>query len=176
MSAIPVHIWETVEITLEAEGAYDNPYTDVVVWVDLEGPGFEKRIYGFWDGGSTFRVRMVASAPGDWRWRSGASVADPGLCGQRGRFTASEWLQGEKLANACRRGFLRVSADGHAFSCCTARKDPRSRRCGARCRSAAIGHSGLTRAAASGSMRAVSRQTHGAGSLCRRYLPALIWR
>ena len=54
-------VWEKVEIVLRAEphgvgephsvgeGEYANPYTDVEVWVDLEGPGFRKRCYGFWD-------------------------------------------------------------------------------------------------------------------------------
>ena len=39
--------WETVEITLEGERTYANPYNDVDVWVDLEGPGFRKRCYGY---------------------------------------------------------------------------------------------------------------------------------
>ena len=39
------HVWEKVEITLNADSSYENPYTDVEVWVDLKGPGFEKRCY-----------------------------------------------------------------------------------------------------------------------------------
>ena len=34
------------------------------MWVDLQGPGFERRCYGFWDGGDVFRVRVLATAPG----------------------------------------------------------------------------------------------------------------
>lgn len=34
------HVWERKEIVLYANNEYNNPYTDVVVWVDLEGPGF----------------------------------------------------------------------------------------------------------------------------------------
>ena len=41
-----------------------NPYADVTVWVDLEGPGFSKRVYGFWDGGREFTVRVLATARG----------------------------------------------------------------------------------------------------------------
>ena len=52
------HVWEKVEIKLQAQRQYDNPYTDVKVWVDLKGPEFERRCYGFWDGGHTFRVRV----------------------------------------------------------------------------------------------------------------------
>ena len=51
VSASPVHIWEKEEVKLIAEHSYRNPYTEVTVWVDLSGPGFHKRVYGFWDGG-----------------------------------------------------------------------------------------------------------------------------
>ena len=68
-----VHVWETVEITLEAEQNYANGYTDVSCWADLEGPGFAKRIYGFWDGGKIYKIRLVATAPGSWRWITGST-------------------------------------------------------------------------------------------------------
>jgi hypothetical protein len=110
------HVWEKVEITLEASLRYDNPYTDVRVWVDLEGPGFSKRVYGFWDGGATFRVRIVAPTPGVWRWRSGASRSDPGLVDQQGRLEATAWTAAELAENPCRRGFLQASANGHALT------------------------------------------------------------
>ena len=67
-----VHVWEKLSIALRAETAYANPYTEVNVWVDLTGPGFQKRVYGFWDGGTTYRVRLLAPYCGDWHWRSGA--------------------------------------------------------------------------------------------------------
>jgi len=47
----PVHVWEKQELSFTASRAYRNPYTDAVVWVDLKGPGFNRRVYGFWDGG-----------------------------------------------------------------------------------------------------------------------------
>ena len=108
-------VWEKVEITLRAEKVSANPYLNQDVWVDLEGPGFKKRCYGFWDGGNTFRVRILATAPGQWSWRSGASPADAGLSGVTGSFSATEWTDAEKAANACRRGMLRATANGHAF-------------------------------------------------------------
>jgi hypothetical protein len=95
--------------------AYKNPYTDLLVWVDLKGPGFEKRCYGFWDGGKTFRVRVTATAPGTWTWRSGSKPADPGLEGGTGSFTAVDWTEAEKLENPSRRGMIRPTANGHAF-------------------------------------------------------------
>jgi hypothetical protein len=76
------HVWEKVELTLHATNQYTNPYTQVVVWVDLKGPGFDKRCYGFWDGSNVFRVRVLATAPGNWLWRGGSEPADPGLAGK----------------------------------------------------------------------------------------------
>ncbi len=113
--AAPVHVWEKQELTLTSAHACANPYTDVTVWVDLAGPGFHKRVYGFWDGGSTFRVRLLATAPGAWRWRSGSEPADTGLAGHSGSFTAIDWTEQEKRENPLRRGFLRATANGHAL-------------------------------------------------------------
>ena len=110
-----VHIWEKVEIVLEAEGTYSNPYTEVDVWVDLSGPGFEKRVYGFWDGGRVFKVRLVATAPGEWKWQSGSNTSDRGLNGKSGEFQAVEWDEKEKEENPCRRGFIYPTPNGHAF-------------------------------------------------------------
>ena len=111
-----VHVWEKVEITLTAEGEYANPYTVVDVWVQLKGPGFDKKVHGFWDGGQTFRVRFVATAPGEWTWTSGSTMRDAGLVGKTGAFTALEWSETEKRENPNRRGFLRPTRNGHAFN------------------------------------------------------------
>ena len=110
-----VHVWEKMEITLHAEQQYENPYTEVEVWVDLEGLGFEKRCYGFWDGDDVFRVRVLAVAPGLWKWSSGSNQDDPGLNERTGEFTAVAWSEAEKQDNPCRRGMIKASANGHAF-------------------------------------------------------------
>lgn len=109
------HVWEVQEITLAATRDYPNPYVDVECWVDLEGPDFQRRIYGFWDGGRIFRVRVVATSPGIWTWRVGSNHADdPGLAGA-GKFTAVAWTAAEMEANPNRRGFVRASGNGHAL-------------------------------------------------------------
>jgi Protein of unknown function (DUF4038)/Domain of unknown function (DUF5060) len=110
-----IHVWEKQELTFTSSRAFPNPYTDVIVWVDLTGPDFQKRVYGFWDGGRTFRVRLLATAPGEWRWRSGSEPEDSGLARQSGSFVATEWTEEEKGANPLRRGFLRPSANHHAL-------------------------------------------------------------
>jgi hypothetical protein len=111
----PLHVWEKQEITLQAERAYASPYLEVEVWVDLKGPGFQKRVYGFWDGEKVFRVRVAATAPGAWSWVSGSNTRDPGLSGRKGGFTAIPWSEVEKAENICRRGFIQPTANGHAF-------------------------------------------------------------
>jgi len=110
-----VHVWEKVELSFTAERTYENPYTDVEMWVDLAGPGFARRIYGFWDGGGMFRVRLLATAPGQWSWTSGSIPADPGLSSRRGTFHAVGWTEAERQQNSCRRGLLRPTANGHGL-------------------------------------------------------------
>ncbi|HUZ18933.1 MAG TPA: DUF5060 domain-containing protein [Spirochaetia bacterium] len=109
------HLWQRYDIELEASESYANPYTEVDVWVDLEGPGFKRRVYGFWDGERRFTVRIAATAPGVWRWTSGSNRKDAGLNGKRGELTAADWTDQEKRANPLRRGFLRASANGRSF-------------------------------------------------------------
>jgi len=115
LAAAVVHPWEKQELTFTASRSYANPYVDATVWVDLKGPHFNQRVYGFWDGGATFRVRLVATGPGAWQWRSGSMPADPGLSGKSGAFTAIPWSDVELAANPLRRGFLRATANRHAL-------------------------------------------------------------
>jgi hypothetical protein len=114
-AAPPVHVWEMQQLTFKAANSYKNPYTDVKMWVELSGPSFSKRIYGFWDGGDTFKVRVVAMSPGVWSWKSGSSSNDEGLTNKTGSFTAAEWTESEKNENPLRRGFIRASANKHAL-------------------------------------------------------------
>jgi hypothetical protein len=111
-----LHPWEMHEITLKAGNSYKNYYTEVTCWVELKGPGFSKRVYGFWDGGNVFKVRVVATAPGEWQWESGSNQqSDGGLNGQKGSFTAVPWTEAEMAANPNRHGFVKASVNGHAL-------------------------------------------------------------
>ncbi len=108
------HVWDLQEITLRSAREYANPYAEVVCWIDLTGPGYSRRVYGFWDGDRVFRVRFVATAPGQWRWRAGSNPEDPGLSG-RGSLRAVAWTEAEVLENPNRRGFVRATPNGHAL-------------------------------------------------------------
>src|SRR3954453_24049562 len=101
----PVRIWEMHELTFQAASKFGNPYTDATMWIDLSGPGFNKRVYGFWDGGKTFKVRVLATSPGTWTWKSGSEPNDSGLSGKQGSFAAVEWTDAEKQTNFLRRGY-----------------------------------------------------------------------
>ena len=114
-SDVEVHTWEKHELSFVSDRTFSNPYTDATVWVDLTGPGFHKRVFGFWDGGSNFKVRVAATAPGSWRWHSGSEPHDPGLAGKTGSFVAREWSEEQKQENPLRRGFLQATPNHHAL-------------------------------------------------------------
>ncbi len=111
-----VRVWQMQEVTFQAAREYANPYVDVDLWIELEGPGYKRRVYGFWDGGRTFKVRFVATNPGVWSWRSASNRSDDaGLNGGRGTFRAVAWDEAQLLENPNRRGFIRASENGHAL-------------------------------------------------------------
>ncbi|HEV2485777.1 MAG TPA: DUF5060 domain-containing protein [Terracidiphilus sp.] len=110
-----VHTWEKLELAFVSAQKFQNPYTDATVWVDLIGPGLNKRVYGFWDGDNNFKVRVTATAPGIWHWRSGSEPHDSGLTGKMGSFIAKEWTEEEKQENPLRRGFLEATPNHHAL-------------------------------------------------------------
>ncbi|MBN1820324.1 MAG: DUF4038 domain-containing protein [Prolixibacteraceae bacterium] len=111
-----IHPWEMQEIVLNAENVYNNPYSDVTCWVELEGPCFSKRVYGFWDGGNIFKVRISATVPGTWKWKSGSNqIADKGLNNKTGEFEVFSWTEKDLDKNPNRRGFVRASENGHAL-------------------------------------------------------------
>jgi hypothetical protein len=114
-AAAPIHVYEKVELTFTATGKYANPYTDAEVWVDLKGPNFAKRCYGFWDGAQTFRVRIMSLEPGTWSWVSGSNPPDAGLAGKKGSFESIAWTEEEKQQNSNRRGIPRATPNGHAL-------------------------------------------------------------
>jgi hypothetical protein len=116
LSAQTAHTWEVREIVLHAAKSHANSYKDVDAWVELKGPNFSKKVYGFWDGGNIWRVRVVATSPGKWSWISNSNqTGDTGLNGKTGEFVAKDWTEGEKNENPTRRGFLRGTQNRHAL-------------------------------------------------------------
>ena len=110
-----IHVWDTNEIVLYSAREYENPYTDVIVWADLKGPDFNKRVYGFWNGANEYIIRVTATVPGLWSFCTGSSVEDTGLDGVKGSYVAVAWTEEEKKQNASRRGIITATPDGHFF-------------------------------------------------------------
>lgn len=110
-----LHVYEIKEIQLNAINKYVNPYKEVECWVELSGPGFKKKIYGFWDGGNKFVFRLVATTPGSWSWKSFSNVNDGGLNGKEGKFEAIDWTEKEISQNPNRRGFIKITPNGRAL-------------------------------------------------------------
>jgi hypothetical protein len=42
-----LHVWELLEVKLQSQKKYTNPYTDVEVWIELTGPGLVKEFMDF---------------------------------------------------------------------------------------------------------------------------------
>ena len=53
------------EIKLTCENTYNNYYIDVTCWIELKGPDFDKRVYGFWNGGNNYIVQVSS-----WKTKS----------------------------------------------------------------------------------------------------------
>lgn len=111
-----VKVWETVEIEFTAQENYDNPYQEVELWVTLTGPDdYHRRVWGFWDGGSSFKIRVLGIEPGTWQWESASNQSDTGLNNKQGSFVAVPWTEAEKKENPNRRGFIEATSSGHAW-------------------------------------------------------------
>jgi hypothetical protein len=114
--------WQAAEIALAAAGGYANAYTGVDVWADFVGPHFDDdgrvlRRPAFYDGGSTWRIRFAAPSAGSWRWRTDASVDDPGLRGVSGVVEVDPCIRsGAPSENRFHKhGFWRMSAGGRSM-------------------------------------------------------------
>ncbi len=82
--------WDTCEFSFEASEEYENPFTDV----ELTGTfthaqsGETITVNGFYDGGSTWRVRFMPTEPGEWSCVTKST--DPGLDGKAGEVVCVE--------------------------------------------------------------------------------------
>lgn len=110
-----VKVWSKLDLNFAASSSFENSYADALIWVDLEGPEFSRRVYGFWNGGNEWVVRVLATAPGEWRWTSGSTPNDSGLSGRSGNFVAQEWSTQELQDNPNRRGMIEKTHDGRGL-------------------------------------------------------------
>jgi hypothetical protein len=80
--------WGRFEQSFKSSVAYDNPFQQCTLQVSFTSPNGEtNEVYGFWDGGSTWRVRFSPDQPGRWTYRTTCSdLANTRLNGQTGEF------------------------------------------------------------------------------------------
>jgi hypothetical protein len=105
------------ELALSANTPGSNPYINgpavTATFTGTSGAanGRTLTMKGFWDGGSTWRIRFAATAAGGWSWTT--SSTDAGMNGFSGTFTAVAPTPAELAANELYRGFL--ERDGYAW-------------------------------------------------------------
>jgi len=80
--------WQRFELTLKSSRNYANPLHDAQMRVLFVSPlGETNRVYGFWDGGKTWRVRYQPAFPGRWAYYTMCSdTSNSGLHNQKGEF------------------------------------------------------------------------------------------
>ena len=80
--------WQRTEIILKSSVNYTNALQEAEVRALFVSPlGETNRVYGFWDGGKTWRVRFKPTFPGRWKYYTMCSdTANRGLNGQSGEF------------------------------------------------------------------------------------------
>jgi hypothetical protein len=117
LQAQGIHLFEVAEIqfaSTKPRTAHDA-YA-LKLEVILSGPdGRPRAVPAFWDGDNVWRARLVATAPGSWRWFTRSDSGDASLDGHTGAFEAEAWTKSELAANPNRRGFLRVAKDGRTL-------------------------------------------------------------
>ena len=100
-------VWKRWEGEFHAVGR-SEPSTEVLV--EFVSPSGKRRtIPGFWDGGDTWRVRVMPDQPGMWEYRTRSRPAVTGLDRQTGRFRCDPALSGNRFA---KHGAVRVASSG----------------------------------------------------------------
>ena len=87
--------WTRFEHAFKSSVAYTNPLQEVTLKVRFTSPlGDTHEVYGFWDGGKTWRVRFSPDQPGRWTFQTACS--DPfngGLENEIGAFLCTAPLE-----------------------------------------------------------------------------------
>ena len=74
--------WDRFEATIENSRGYADPYRDVTLEVVYTRPdGGKIRFWGFYDGGSQWKIRFMPDRLGLWRYAAGFSDGAPGIRG-----------------------------------------------------------------------------------------------
>lgn len=104
--------WVMAEMSFESAKAYANPFYDASIDVAFTAPDGTKMVMpGFWDGGSTWKVRFAPTQCGIWTYTTACSDAsDSGLNGKSGTLGCNPYT-GDKAVY--QHGF--VKTDGKKY-------------------------------------------------------------
>lgn len=104
---IEVPQWTSREISIQSDKKYNNPYTDVDVWVSFVNDKGDSLVRpAFWDGGNTWKIRFAPPDAGSkWHWQVHTSVEDEGLK-KSGELLSVTYTGNNKLV---KHGLLRMS-------------------------------------------------------------------
>jgi hypothetical protein len=114
--------WGRWEGTFNSERVYPNPLQEVRFEAGFESPtGKQHTSDGFWDGGTTWRVRFSPDEVGEWTFVT--TCSDPGNSGLNGQAGSFECGEAENRSRFDRHGPIRVAenrrylahADGTPF-------------------------------------------------------------
>ncbi len=84
LPALPadVGIWDRFELAIENTSSYDDPYAGVSLDVVYTAPDGRKiEFWGFYDGGTTWKIRFMPDAFGEWKYEAAFSDGTPGAKG-----------------------------------------------------------------------------------------------
>jgi hypothetical protein len=115
--------YESLELTLDAQAEYTNPYDAREVTLDatFTGPdGSEMVVPGFWDGQEAWRVRFTPSQEGEWAYSLTLTDGNGPSRPAAGQFTVTPsdrhgWLQRGNVVNRAYNGRYLVHHDGTPF-------------------------------------------------------------
>jgi hypothetical protein len=106
--AYAVQKWQRWEKSFTSSKTYDNPYVNVtlnVVYTSPSGKTYNSK--GFWDGGSTFKIRFMFPETGTWQYRTTCSdTTNSGLHNKSGNIPVDAYLGSNPLY---KHGYLKVS-------------------------------------------------------------------
>lgn len=94
--------WQRFEVVLKSSVTYTNALQEAEVRALFVSPlGETNRVYGFWDGGKTWRIRYQPNFPGRWKYYTMCSdTANKGLHDQVGEFLCTA-TKGESRFDLC---------------------------------------------------------------------------
>ncbi len=107
-----VEQWGLFELPLEGPST-GNPFKDVALHADFTTGHRTLRVTGFYDGGTTYRIRFMPDAPGPWTFRTVS--ATPALDGHTGAITCTPAKPGNHGPVTTAHQFHFQHADGAPY-------------------------------------------------------------